>query len=306
MIKNDDKYIYISDEISNKLQNISMSNATLIIYGETGTGKELIANKIHYSSNRSSKEPVFVNLSAIPDDLLEKELFGSMQGSFTDSKLDYVGKFQQAIGSTIILDEICDTSKLLQSKLLQVLDTKEITPIGSNKIIKIDCRIICLSKKNLKKLVEIGKFREDLYYRLNIINITLPTLNNSMKHFKTIVQSLIKELSLEFGDIYITDNTLQKLSLYSWPGNFRELRNCLERTLTMSNGGEITSEYLLLSSDNNVNITNVTLKDAINNFKKEYIIKVLDSNNWNVTKSAKVLDIQRTYLSRLIKDLYND
>ncbi len=303
---NDDIELFLSKKLLGQISSIAQSNATLLILGESGVGKDIVANKIHRYSNRSKKEAVVINVAAIPADLLEKELFGSVKGSFTGAVEDYSGKFVLADNSTLILDEIGELPLPIQGKLLKAIENGIIHPVGSNLTIQVDCRIIAITNKNVLDLVDKGLFRKDLYYRLNVVSLYIPPLRERVSELKKIVEFFLKQFSNNKTTYTIEKNALNDLIFHDWPGNIRELKNCLERAITLSDKPEITSEYLLLSSDNNVNISSATLKEAINNFKRKFILQVLESNEWNVTKSAKILDIQRTYLSRLIKELYNE
>jgi Nif-specific regulatory protein len=301
-----DVELFLSDKLLNQIKKIAESNATLLILGESGVGKDVVANRVHELSHRSLREPVILNVAAIPSDLLEKELFGSIKGAFTGAEEDFIGKFRLAHNSTLILDEIGELPLNIQGKLLNAIEKGIIQPVGSNDTYNVNCRIIGISNKNLLSLVDNGLFRKDLYYRLNVVSLHIPPLRDRVSEIKKIAKSFIREFSTESIDYSISETALNDLVFHDWPGNLREMKNCLERAVTLSDKEEITSEYLLLSSDNNVNISCITLKEAINNFKRKYIMQVLESNDWNVTRSAKILDIQRTYLSRLIKELCNE
>lgn len=295
--------IYLSNSIKKDICNIAKSDATVLIAGESGVGKEVVAQAIHNLSKRSGKEAVFINIAAIPLDLIEKELFGSVEGAFTDSIKSSAGKFQQADGTTLVLDEIGELPLVIQGKILSAIENGIIQPIGSTNPIKVDCRIIAITNKKLPELVNMGLFRKDLYFRLNVLSIKLPPLKDRISQIKKIAENFLTILSPDDSKYTLTEDAIASLLGYSWPGNLRELKNVIERAIVMSDDKEITSDYLLLSSDNNVNITQETLKDAVNLFKKRYITQALEINGWNVTKTAKLLDIQRTYLSRLIKEL---
>ncbi|MGL1891775.1 MAG: sigma 54-interacting transcriptional regulator [Spirochaetaceae bacterium] len=298
--------LYLPEKLITQLNQIAKSDATLLLLGESGVGKEIIANRVHTLSTRNKIEPIIINIAAIPADLLERELFGSVKGAFTGSESDYIGVFKRAHKSTLILDEIAEIPLTIQGKLLNVLEYGVIQPIGSNESFKVDCRIIAITNKDVNEQIEKGLFRKDLYYRLNVITFNVPPLRNRVQFIKQLIFDLIGVFSSENEKYSISDEALSQLISYHWPGNIRELSNTIERAITLSNNSEITSENLLLSSDNNVNISSATLKEAVDHFKKNYIMKVLEFNGWNVTKSAKILGIQRTYLSRLIKELYMD
>ena len=295
--------LFLSDSIKDEIVKIANSNATLLITGESGVGKEFVAKTVHELSPQFEKKPVIINIRAIPEELLEKELFGSLAGAFTDAKLDSVGMFRLANNSTLILDDVGSIPLSIQGKLLNAIENGLIQPIGSSTAIKVNCRIIAISTVPIPTLVEKGLFRRDLYYRLNVLSLVLPPLRDRVSLIEKITNYYLASVSSP-GKVFIIDNeAMRKLVWYYWPGNIRELLNTLERGTVMSDGVKITSDYLLLSSDNNVNISNATLKDAVRLFKKRYITQALENNGWNVTKSANFLDIQRTYLSRLIKEL---
>lgn len=303
LLKNILENLFLPDYLKETLIKISESSAPLLIMGESGVGKEMVAKTVHYLSSRKNREPIIINSAAIPSDLLEKELFGAVSGAFTGSDKDSVGKFKQADGSTLILDEVGDLPYEVQGKLLKAIESGIIQPVGSNDILKVNCRIIGVTNKNLLEMVNKGQFREDLYYRLNVLSFAVPPLRDRLTKIKEIINYYISELSTKDVQYHLTDECYDLMLAYNWPGNIRELKNNLERAAVISNNEEITSDYLLLSSDINVNISHESLKEAVTQFKKRYITQVLESNGWNITKTSKVLDIQRTYLSRLIKQL---
>lgn len=290
-------------------ERIATSDAAVMIYGESGTGKELVARFIQNNSRRKEKKFVAINCAAIPGELLENELFGHKKGAFTDAKEDYTGKFGYANGGTIFLDEIGEMSLALQSKLLRVLAMKEYEPVGSTEVFKADVRIIAATNKNLLELIKENKFREDLYYRLNVVPITIPPLRDRSGDIEVLANYFLKIYNKKNNKSIkgFTPGSIDMLNSYKWPGNVRELQNVIERAVILCNIDFITVEFIsisdkagLLKSNNKIK----NLKDALNDFKKNYIIQILEKNNWNQTKTAKDLDIQRTYLSRLIKDLH--
>ncbi len=295
----------LPEDILDNIDKISNSDLNLLIEGESGVGKDYIAELVHKKSKRSEYPSIAINIAAIPSDLLEKELFGSIRGAFTSSESNYIGKFEKAHNSTLILDEIGDLTLMLQAKILDAIEKGIIQPIGSSETRKINCRIIAVTNKNLENKVKNGEFRKDLFYRLNVLKLTVPPLRKRVKDIIPIAKNILEDLTSS-RDKYTFDKSAINLILsYDWPGNIRELKNSIERALVLSDKKEITSDFLLLSSNNNVNICKVTLKEAMNEYKNKYILQVLESNDWNVTRSAKILGIQRTYLSRLIKELYN-
>lgn len=312
---NDFKIVAKSEIMVNLLnmaRRVADTEATVLIQGESGTGKELIANYIKENSKRRDKKFLTINCAAIPDNLLENELFGHKSGAFTDAKSDYIGKLGYANFGTVFLDEIGEMNLSLQAKLLRVLQYKVYEQIGSSESINIDVRIVAASNKNLFDLVKEKKFREDLYYRLNVIPLNIPPLRDRKDD--------IEELSLHFLRLYsnknsktISDFTLGAMNFLKenrWIGNVRELQNLIERAVVLSTGDKIEIKDLTVDtyskpSDSMVNIDGdiKPLKDAINDFKKEYVIYSLNKNGWNQTQTAKKLEIQRTYLTRLVKEL---
>jgi Nif-specific regulatory protein len=299
----------IIKDIFSIIEKIKNSDVSVIIFGESGTGKELLARYIHYSSLRKNKNFVAINCASIPEGLLENELFGHKKGAFTDAHDDYIGKFGYADQGTVFLDEISELSLSLQSKLLRVIQFKEYEQIGSSETRKIDVRIIAATNTNFTKLLKEKKFREDLYYRLNVIPITLPPLRERkedielladyyLKIFSDKSKKNIKSFAKEVKEIFLK---------YNWPGNIRQLQNVIERAVILCNKEIIGLIDIDLFDDyDNAGKNDLNLKDAINNFKKHYIIEILENNNWNQSKTAKILKIQRTYLSRLINELKID
>lgn len=296
------KDLFLDKDLISKIDRISKTSASILIQGESGTGKEYIAHYIHKQSSFSNREPLFINLSAIPQDLLEKELFGSVKGSFTGAETESRGKLLLADNSTLVLDEISELPLQVQGKIVNFLETGFFYPIGSSNKESITCRIIAITNKNLYEMTEKGLFRKDLFYRLNTIILEIPALRDRINHLKPLSIEILNSFSPK---AFFSLEAMNQILSYDWPGNIRELRNVIERAVVLSELDEISSENLLLSSDNNVNISSTTLKQAIDDFKRKYILKVLESNDWNITKSANILDIQRTYLSRLVKELNN-
>ncbi len=289
-----------------KAKMVASSDASVLIYGESGTGKELLARFIYNSSKRKINHFVVINCSAIPDQLMENELFGHKKGAFTDASDDYAGKFGQANGGVIFLDEIGELSLQLQSKLLRVLQFKEYEQIGGAETLKTDVRIIAATNKNLINLIKTSRFREDLFYRLNVVPITLPPLRERKKDIILLAEYYLGIYNIKNNKNIkgFTGKVIELLMQYDWPGNIRELQNVIERAVVLSCDNLIDADHIALNQDEKGK--NKNLKDAINDFKKQYIVEILEKNNWNQTKSAKTLDIQRTYLARLIKELNID
>jgi len=284
-------------------RKISLSRIPVLITGETGTGKEIIANFIHANSDRSSKNFVAVNCGAIPEPLLENELFGHVRGAYTDADSDYKGKIEEADMGTLFLDEIGEMPLSVQSKILRVIENGVFEPLGSGVSKNVDIRILSATNKNLSDMVLAGKFRKDLFYRINVIPLKTIELRNRKEDIETLANFFLKSYNRLYSKniIGFERSALEKLSLYGWPGNIRELKNLVEKLVITIEAGYIRSDMVSIDIiDGNLN---QTLKVAINNFKKEYITKILKENKWNQSRSCKVLDIQRTYLARLIREL---
>ncbi|MEJ5272735.1 MAG: sigma 54-interacting transcriptional regulator [Spirochaetota bacterium] len=288
---------------------VANSDSTVLLQGESGTGKELFAELIHNLSKRKSKPFVKVNCAAIPDTLLESELFGYSKGAFTGAIKDTIGKLEIADGGTVFLDEIGEIPLSTQAKLLRFLESREIQKLGSNIPFSVNVRIIAATNKDLPQEVANKRFREDLYYRLNVFPIYLPPLRDRIEDIPILanhfIQKYNKELNKKINSL--SEKALKKLTDYHWPGNIRELENIIERSCVLCEGNEITEDQILLNIKNTTTslpLDNIIpLKDAINKFKKEYITDVLNKNNWKQNETARQLEIQRTYLSRLIKEL---
>ncbi|WP_300666571.1 sigma-54 dependent transcriptional regulator [Fluviicola sp.] len=286
------------------IQLIKNNTATVLIEGESGTGKELVARAIHYSGRRSKAPFISVNCGAIPENLLESELFGFLKGSFTGAMENRVGFFQAANTGTIFLDEIGNASHNVQSRLLRVLQEKEITMIGSSKAQKIDVRIIAATNAGLQQMVRQGTFREDLYYRLNVVNIEMPPLRERKDDIPLLVHFFLRKHGAEFDRTpEISQQALDILIRHSWPGNVRELENVIQRSLIMGRGSidvKNLSDYLKVQAPKNSGTHQaefLTLKEQ----EKEYILKVLDSVDQNKTKAAEILGIDRKTLGQKIK-----
>ncbi len=232
--------------IFNILPTVAQSDSSVVILGESGTGKELLARAIHQASRRSQKPFVAINCGALPDNLLESELFGYKKGAFTDARSDKAGRFELAEGGTIFLDEIGDTTPAMQIKLLRVLQEREFEPLGATRSIKTDIRLITATNRDLTACVEDGTFRADLFYRINVINFELPSLAERAEDIPLLVEHFIEVLNAETGrDIQgVADNAMEHLIRYNFPGNIRELRNIIERAYVLCNGREIREQCL--------------------------------------------------------------
>ncbi|MGI9317414.1 MAG: sigma-54 interaction domain-containing protein [bacterium] len=281
--------------IINQVEQVAATNATVLLMGETGTGKELLARKIHAWSARREKVMVTVNCAALPAELVESELFGHEKGAYTGAGTKQLGRFEIADGGTIFLDEIGDLPVNLQVKLLRVLQEGEFERLGSSKTINIDTRIIAATNRNLEQQVQSGDFREDLYYRLNVFPITIPPLRERIEDIPDIAKSILYELSEQLSKSVeqIPDEGMKILQQYSWPGNVRELRNIIERGIILSNDGEIIVN--LPDDQLQYNNKSVRLEDA----ERVHILYVLQRSNWKISGSsgaAQMLGLKPTTL----------
>lgn len=277
-------------------------NSTIIINGESGTGKELVARAIHYSGYRASAPFVPINCGAIPESLLESELFGHLKGSFTGADHTKEGFFHSANKGTIFLDEISETSTLLQLKLLRVLQEKELYMVGSNKSVKIDVRVLAATNKDLLTLVKLGKFREDLYYRLNIISIDLPPLRDRGNDILELSSWFANKFANEFNKPIpqFDDKVLQTLKSYKWPGNVRELENIIQRLIVFDDDGFITKSDLPDYMKTNLKET-FDIHKTLQEVEIEHILRVLEFTRDNKSKAAEILKIDRKTLRKKLE-----
>lgn len=288
------------------LDKIRTADSTVLVQGENGTGKELIAKAIHYNSNRKDKAFVIQNCSAFNDNLLESELFGHVKGSFTGAIRDKKGLFEMADKGTFFLDEIGDTSPTMQVKLLRVLQEGTFTPVGSTETRKVDVRIVAATNKNLKEMVEQGTFREDLYYRLNVINLRVPPLRERKEDIPLLAEAFLSKACDASGAVkkQLTKRALEKLYDYAWPGNVRELQNEMERLVVLAGDeGKILPEMLspkIMEAGEKTKVQGARLhgklKDALEDLEREMIREGLRRTGWNKSKLAKELGISRAGL----------
>ncbi len=304
------------------IEKVSESTATVLIQGESGTGKELAARAIHQLSSRSGKNFVPVNCAAIPDDLLESELFGHVKGSFTGAYANRIGRFEMADKGTLFLDEIGDMKPSLQVKLLRVLQSKEFEPVGSTRSQKADVRIIAASNKNLDELVTSRDFREDLYYRLSVIPVTIPALRERREDIPLLINHFQAQFSRNQKRLVkgFSREALEKLCNYDWPGNVRELENLVERMITMKESGFITVEdlpekYLGTNKNSSKNLikmngqteeailpeNGICLNSAVDTFENNLIIQALKRSGGNKKEAANLLNLKRTTLIEKLK-----
>ncbi len=284
---------------------VADSKASTLILGESGTGKELLARLIHHASSREGRYMVTLNCAAVPETLLEDELFGHEKGSFTGASEKKIGKLELADGSTLFLDEIGEMSPAMQAKVLRVLQDGIFYRVGGNTPISVDIRIIAATNQNLTERIAKGEFREDLYYRLNVVELLMPALRERKKDIPLIARHFVDIFQKEKGhfQIEISQAAMDIMTKYDWPGNVRELRNAIERAVVMGNAREILPEDLpMLNTESNIESVEFghTLQEAVNDFKKKFIEVNLAHTNGNQSKAAAIMGIQRTYLSRLI------
>jgi two-component system, NtrC family, nitrogen regulation response regulator NtrX len=287
------------------------TNGRVLIFGESGTGKELAAHAIHAHSLRKDETFVEVNCAAIPEDLIESELFGHLKGSFPAAVADKEGKFQKAHGGTLFLDEIGDMSLKTQAKVLRTLDEQRFTPVGSDHAITVDARVIASTNKDLDEEISRGNFREDLFYRLNVIPFYVPPLRERKEDVPLLARHFLKEFSATYGrrPREITDDAIDTLMRYSWPGNIRELRNVIERIVIMNpTTTRFDRKHLppLVHRDGsrrNVGAEFSTLHQARAAYERDYILKKLDESHGNISRAAEVLGLERSHLYRKMKTL---
>jgi PAS domain S-box-containing protein len=292
-------------EVFELIPIIAKSDSTVLIEGESGTGKELVARAIHQSSSRRNKPLVCVNANAIPDALIESELFGYKAGAFTDAKFDRKGRFAVARGGTIFLDEIGYISPLLQVKLLRVLQEHAYEPLGSTETIRADVRVITATNRNLTALMEAGDFRQDLYYRLNVLRVKLPPLRERLDDVPLIIQHFINRFNKHKNkDITsVSPEAMKLLTNYSYPGNVRELENIIEHAFALCPGGEIIPDHLPFNMNAPRRIETNVMADSLEAMEAIFLTNVLKRNSWSRHKTAKELGLSSSTLYRKLKRL---
>lgn len=293
------------------IESVADTRTTVLILGESGTGKTMTARAIHQLSNRSDKPFVEVACGALPDTLLESELFGHVAGSFTGATHDKVGKFLQADGGTLFLDEVATSSPQLQVKLLRVLQDREFEPVGGNTTHSVDVRLVLATNQDLEEAVRRGEFREDLYYRINVITLTQPPLRERSGDIPLLTEHYLRLFSEQTGRSItaVDDMALAAMQQYHWPGNVRELVNVIERAVVLCRNGVITSGDLpeKLFADRepgqglDARLGGESLKTALKQPERQLIIQALEANGWNRQKTARMLGINRTTLYKKMK-----
>jgi two-component system nitrogen regulation response regulator NtrX len=300
--------------LKKKVEKIAPTNAWILVYGENGTGKEHVARLIHMLSQRSDASFIEMNCSAVPSELIESELLGHEKGAFTGALTRKLGKIEQAKGGTLMLDEIGDMEQQTQAKLLRVLESGTFTRVGGSENIKSDFRLISATNKNLELEVSAGNFREDLYYRINVIPLEVPPLRSRPEDIPLLARYFLEEACFDnaFPLKQISSELMEIFIRFNWPGNVRQLKHVVERLAVLSESETLTKEDLpdYFSQNGSDLIRNISpdmsspLKDARDEFEKQYIIRALTAANWNVSKASRLLDIERSYLHKKIK-LYN-
>ncbi len=310
------KYVMIGDSVPMQAlrQQIAFAaptNGRVLIYGENGTGKELVAHLLHLQSQRRDGPFIEMNCAAIPEELIESELFGHVKGSFTGASEDKEGKFAQADCGTLFLDEVGDMSSKTQAKVLRVLEEQRFTPVGGNTSVKVDVRVIASTNKNLEREIETGNFREDLYYRLNVLPFQLPPLRERREDIPVLTAYFLEDFARKYGRKApaVTRKAVEVLESYPWPGNVRELRNIMERMVIMMPRTRIDiydlpepilQRTLLAPTEQE---QESSLQSARDRFEREFILLKLMENKGNVARAAQALRIERSNLYRKIRQL---
>ena len=299
--------------IVQQIKEVSDTPAKILILGDSGTGKELVAHAIHFNSIRKGKPYIKLNCAAIPSELLESELFGHRKGAFTGAVSDRKGKFIEADGGTLFLDEIGNMSVKLQAKLLRVLEANEVEVIGENIPRKIDVRIISATNQNLEELISKGLFREDLYYRLNVVKINIPPLRERPEDILPLAYHFLKEFSNSYNKqvLSIKSQVEALLINYEWPGNVRQLRNAIEKMVLFNHSGEIGYEEAINALEVGQSPNQATsnpedeevllLKNAVHNFERKYILLTLQKHSWKISETANALGIDRSNLFKKMR-----
>ncbi len=295
-------------EVLSLVARVAKSNSTVLILGESGTGKELVARAIHRLSSRAQKPFVALNSAALPETLLESELFGFEKGAFTGAVKSKPGKLEMASGGTFFLDEIGDLPLSLQAKLLRVLETQEIERLGATGTVKIDVRFLAATHQNLEEKVKNKSFREDLYYRLNVVSISIPPLRERREDIAVLTEHFIRKFSSQMGkpSPILNREAFEAMLNYGWPGNVRELENAVERAVLLARGDQIDVEDLKLKNETRTAAVPSSSSDdslePLEELEKRHIRKVLESVGWNFSRAAEVLGIHRNTLRLKIRE----
>ena len=293
-----------------QLSLMAATNGRVLIFGESGTGKELIAHAIHAASARSSEAFVEVNCAAIPEELIESELFGHRKGSLAGALEDKIGKLQKADSGTLFLDEVGDMSLKTQAKVLRALEEQRFEPVGASQSIQVDVRVVASTNKNLEEEIERGNFREDLFYRLNVVPFHVPPLRERVEDVRLLAGHFLKEFTTAYGrkPKELTEEALRVLEEYPWPGNVRELRNLMERIVIMNPQVRIDARHIPLDRARRAVFDRPverfgSLQDVREAAERDYILKKLEESKGNVTRAAELLGLERSHLYRKMKAL---
>ncbi len=304
-------------QVKSKIPLLSRSKSTVLISGETGTGKELFARAIHYSSERSGKPFVPVNCAALPDHLVENELFGHSKGAFTGALVEKHGLFHEADGGTLFLDEINSLNIVAQSKLLRVLQDQEFRPLGSTKSRAVDVKIVAATNTDLRYLVETRQFREDLFYRLNVLSVVLPPLRDRQEDIPELARQFVARAAEEFGQraVHFSPDAIKKLVNYAWPGNVRELQGVVHRAVALATGERIGASDLDIPDHEPSGSPSTIMAETmvvdlggfqetkakmIDEFERAYLSKLLSSHQGNISKAARAAKKERRAFQRLL------
>ena len=302
-------------QIFDLIDRVASTRSTVLVTGESGTGKELIAKALHAHSDRKDRSFVSVNCGALPDNLLEDELFGHVRGAFTDAISDRMGRFELAHEGTLFLDEIGNMSQNLQVKLLRVLQEREFNPLGSTRRVEVDVRIIAATNTDLRQMIEDGRFRKDLFYRLNVINVKLPSLQDRRGDVPLLASHFLSKFCSEMGlpSKTFSAAALRELISFNWPGNIRQLENAVERAVALSGDSpilevddlpeEISRRERFLEPVVRIDGTGINLDSTVSDFEARLVVQALESTGWVKTRAARLLNIKRTTLIEKMKRL---
>jgi two-component system, NtrC family, nitrogen regulation response regulator NtrX len=308
-----EEYVMIGDSIAmralrKQIAIVAPTDGRVLISGESGTGKELVARAIHNQSKRRNATFVEINSAAIPEELVESELFGHAKGAFSGASHAKKGKFEVADGGTLFLDEIGDMSPRVQAKMLRVLEEQRFEPVGSNSAVSVDVRVISATNKRLEDLIENGEFRNDLFYRLNVIPFQIPPLRERLEDIPQLIEHFNRKFSFDYGKKMksFDEKSVESMQNYSWFGNVRELKNTIERIVIMNAKAEISAEDLPIFSSEippSSSFRFPSFKEATEAYQREFIQRKLEENDWNISKTAEMMEIDRSHLHRRIKNL---
>jgi two-component system, NtrC family, nitrogen regulation response regulator NtrX len=294
-------------DLKQLISRVAPASSWVLITGENGTGKELVAQNIHYLSSRASRPFVDINCAAIPTELIESELFGHEKGAFTGADKAKKGKFDHASGGTLFLDEIGDMSLSAQAKILRILQERKFQRVGGNETIEVDVRVVAATNKNLEDEIRAGRFREDLYHRLNVIPIRVPAMKDRREDVAALVSHFGETFSREGGynKKIFADRAMEKMQNYNWPGNVRELRNFVERIYILTPGDFVDVHDLRIAGlqldTAGLGTTENSFRNARAEFEKEFLIQKINENGGNISKTAEAIGLERSYLHRKIK-----